>query len=86
MQESVVIHISAPIVRSGKMFLSLHVAEVSKEANFFYPLNDVDNKLLMLHIMWKFSGDPNYAMKALAQVVDSSNMQNVKLKNWEFLK
>lgn len=78
------ITISNPIVRNGKMLLSISIPDVYQDACFFYPLHDIDNKNLMVHVMWKLSGDPSYSVKAEGEVEENCDLGKVKIKNWRF--
>lgn len=77
--------VSSPIVRDRKMFLTLFCEEWNKDLCFYYPLYNVDNKNLMVHILWKLSGDNNYVIKTTAEFdLKEKDYTKLIIKKWNF--
>jgi len=77
--------ISNPVVRNGCMFLSLFIHDWNKDLCFYYPLNLIDNKKLLFHVMWKLSGDSGLKIHATADLIISAREgSDLCLKNWSF--
>lgn len=67
------------------MFLSLFIHDWNKDLCFYYPLNSIDNKKLLFHVMWKLSGDSDMKIAAEADMnVHAIEDKDLCLKNWSF--
>jgi hypothetical protein len=77
--------LSNPLVRNGAMYISVFIEDWSRDLCFFFPLNSIDNKKLLFHLMWKFSGDPGLEIKAevMADIMATSPNE-LRLSDWNF--
>lgn len=77
--------LSKPLVRNGVMYISVFIKDWSGDLCFFYPLKSIDNKKLLFHVMWKFSGDPNLEIKAEVRAnIQAKTYGDLQLQNWSF--
>jgi hypothetical protein len=78
--------ISNPRVDNGKMLVALNIKEWDEYFCFYYPLDNIDHYQLMVHIIWKLSGDDQYIIKAKAQMdIHQKDPINLNIRNWNFI-
>jgi len=77
--------ISHPRVDNGKMLISLSIKDWDEYLCFYYPVNSIDHYVLMVHVIWKLSGDDQYIIKARAQLdIHQKDPEKLNLRNWNF--
>ena len=77
--------ISNPRVDSGKMLITLNIKDWDQYFCFYYPVNSIDHYPLMVHVIWKLSGDDQYIIKAKAQLdILEKDPEKLNLRNWNF--
>ena len=77
--------ISNPRVDDGKMLVMLSIADWSKDQCFYYPLECIDCRAVMIHVMWKLSGDVQYIIRTSAKMdISNKNFDNLNLHDWKF--
>ena len=78
--------ISHPRVENSEMLLTLNIKDWDEYYSFFYPLKDIDNYQLMVHIMFKLSADPNRELLATAEMnINEKNPLKLNLSKWKFI-
>lgn len=78
--------ISHPRVDNGKMLVSLNIKDWDEYFCFYYPVNSIDHYGLMVHVIWKLSGDDQYIIRARARLdIDEKDPEKLNLRNWNFL-
>ena len=77
--------ISNPRVVDREMLVAVSIADWSKDVCFYYPVEDIDNKSLFMHVIWKLSGDDKYMICATVEAdIDQAEYSRLKLRNWDF--
>lgn len=77
--------ISNPRVDDAKMLVSLNIKDWDEFFCFYYPVSSIDNYHLMVHVIWKLSGDDKYVVKAKAKMnIDERDISLLNIRNWDF--
>lgn len=77
--------ISKPIVRNGKMFVTILCKDWDKDLGFLYNIDLIDNKKLYCHIVWKLSIYENYCIYASALLnLNEKDATKLFLTDWRF--
>lgn len=77
--------ISKPRVDNCKMLVMLNIRDWDQSHGFYYPLENIDCKAVMIHVMWKLSGDESQVITTSAEMdILSKNCEHLNLRNWRF--
>jgi hypothetical protein len=78
--------ISNPRVDKGKMLIVLNIKDWDEHFCFYYPVSSIDHYHLMVHVIWKLSGDDQYIIRARAHMdIDQRDPEKLNIRNWNFI-
>jgi hypothetical protein len=85
MQNRYLVQLSHPRVKDREMLVAVCIEKWNKDLCFYYPVDNIDNKILYAHILWKFSGDTEYVVYATAEAdIEQADYNNLNLCKWDF--
>jgi hypothetical protein len=72
-------------VDNRRMQVMLNIRDWDEYCCFYYPLEDIDCRAVMIHVMWKLSGDASYIIRASAEMdIQNRDFEKLHLRNWRF--
>ena len=67
------------------MLVVLSIKDWHEHYCFYYPALAIDNQRLQCHIIWKLSSDPQYIIKARAQLdIHEKDPEKLNIRRWDF--
>lgn len=85
MHNRYLVQISHPRVVDRKMLVALCIREWSEDLCFYYPVDLIDNRHLLAHVLWKLTSDSEYTVNAMVEAdLSQKDYEYLNLHNWDF--
>ena len=79
------VDVSYPRVTDGHMLVTVSIKDWNERLSFYYPVEKIDNKEVMVHCMWKFGGDVAWLIHLSAEAdIDAKDPKKLNLREWRF--
>ena len=77
--------VSHPRTWEGQMLMTTFVPDWSKDVCFYLPWDKIDTEMIKMHVLWKFSADPNYVLQFKAKCdVTAKSFEHLNINTWRF--
>jgi hypothetical protein len=80
-----IVLISHPRTWERQMLMTTFIPDWSKDVCFYYPWDKIDAELIKMHVLWKFSADPNYILQFKVKCdLAAKDFENLNIRTWRF--
>lgn len=77
--------VSHPRTWEGQMLMTTFVPDWNKEVCFYLAWDQIDSEMVKMHVLWKFTADPNYVLQFRAKCdVNAKSHEQLNINNWRF--
>lgn len=77
--------VSHPRTWEGQMLMTTFVPDWNKDVCFYLAWDQIDSEMVKMHVLWKFTADPNYVLQFRAKCdVNAKSHEHLNINNWRF--
>lgn len=78
--------LSHPRTWDGQMLMTTFIPDWSNDICFYTLWDKIDAELVKMHVLWKFSADPNYVLQFKARCdINAQLPEHLNINTWRFM-
>lgn len=78
--------LSHPRTWERQMLITTFVPDWNKDMCFHFCWDDIDTEMIKMHVLWKFTADPNYVLHFKVKCdITAKTADQLNLNTWRFV-
>lgn len=80
------VNLSHPFFLSKELFIRVRIPDWNSDTDFQMSWNAIDTEMVKMHVLWKFTADPNYVLQFRAKCdINAQLPEHLNINTWRFM-